>query len=63
VAGEKEIIKIYAPVAGFYPLIVTTLLPLSSFVWTDALGAKIPGAKNNKFFKEQTGKSIFLFIP
>jgi len=58
--GKTDILKIYAPVSGSgYNVITTAMAPLSSFVWTDGLGAKINGAKNNKFFKEQTGQSHF----
>jgi len=39
--------------------ITTTMYPLSSFVWTDGLNVKILGSKNDRFYKEQTGKGTF----
>ncbi|MBV9962577.1 MAG: hypothetical protein JO072_10050 [Parafilimonas sp.] len=60
VAGKTEILKIYAPVEGSgYNALVTSMFPLSSFLWTDGLGAKLSGAKNNRFFKQSTGQSNF----
>ena len=58
-SGSTEILKIFAPVTGQNALLTTTLNPLNSFVWTDGLGKRIGGAKNNAFFNEQTGTSIF----
>lgn len=61
-AGKKEIIKIFADVPetgiGGNP-IITNMYPLNSFVWTDGLGALIPGSKNIQFFKQDTGQSTF----
>jgi len=61
-AGQKEVLSVYAKTPtigqGNNP-IVTTMYPLSSFVWTDGLGAKIAGSKNDKFYKEQTGQAAF----
>ena len=62
-AGQKEILTVYAKTptigSGNNP-ITTTMYPLSSFVWTDGLGVKIPGSKNDRFYKEQTGQSTFM---
>jgi hypothetical protein len=61
-AGEKEILKIYADTPEIGKPgnpIVTNMYPLSSFVWTDGLGIKIPGNKNVLFFKSETGMSVY----
>ncbi|HEX5153292.1 MAG TPA: hypothetical protein VFW07_17700 [Parafilimonas sp.] len=62
IAGQKEVLTVYAKTPtigqGNNP-IVTTMYPLSSFVWKDGLGAKIIGSKNERFYKEQTGQATF----
>jgi len=57
-AGKTEILKIFAQATGPKG-IITRLSPLASFKWKDGLGVLIPGAKNSKFFKEDSGKSVF----
>jgi hypothetical protein len=61
-AGAKEYLNIFAqtPYIGKpgNP-IITNMYPLSSFVWTDGLGKKIPGDKNVFFFKNETGQSTY----
>jgi len=62
VAGEKEILKIYADTPAIGKPgnpIITNMYPLSSFVWLDGLGVKIPGNKNVSFFKNETGISVY----
>jgi hypothetical protein len=60
--GQKDVLVVYAKTPtigqGNNP-ITTTMYPLSSFVWTDGLGVKISGSKNDRFYKEQTGKGTF----
>jgi hypothetical protein len=61
-AGSRQILNVYAktPTIGSgINQIITTVNPLSSFVWTDGLGVKIPGSKNNQYYKEQTGQVSF----
>jgi hypothetical protein len=62
VPGTKEYLNIFAqtPYIGKpgNP-IITNMYPLSSFVWTDGLGKKIPGDKNVLFFKSETGQSTY----
>jgi len=61
-AGKKEILTIYAntPHIGSpaNPVIVY-MSPLSALTWTDGTGAKIPGGKNNLYFKGEIGKSVY----
>ena len=57
-AGKTEILKIFGKATGPKG-IFTNLFPLSSLKWKDGLGVLIPGAKNGKFFKEDTGQSVF----
>jgi len=60
--GEKEILKIYAETPEIGKPgnpIVTNMYPLSSFVWNDGLGVKMPGDKNLSFFKNETGLSVY----
>jgi hypothetical protein len=62
VAGETEILKIYAktPYLGKKGnTIFTIMYPLSSLVWVDGLGAKMGGDKNAMFFKEETGDATY----
>ena len=59
-AGATDILKIFAPVKSTgFNLITTTMSPLNSMVWTDDLGVKITGVKNDRFFKQQTGQSNY----
>ena len=59
IAGNTEMLSVYAPVSGFYDVVVTTMAPLSSFTWKDDFGITLPGTKNIKFYKVQTGQSTF----
>ena len=62
VAGETEILKIYAKTPQLNKkgnTIFTIMYPLSSLVWVDGLGTKIPGDKNAMFFKEETGDATY----
>jgi hypothetical protein len=56
--GKTEILKIFAQATGPKG-IITRLSPLASFKWKDGLGVLIAGTKNGKFFKEDTGQSVF----
>lgn len=58
-AGTTELLHVYAPITGFYPVIITTMSPLSSLSWKDGLGVKLPGYKNEKFYKVPPGQSNF----
>jgi hypothetical protein len=58
-AGKSEVLHIFAPVSGFYPVIITTMSPLSSLVWVDGLDKKLYGGKNNRFYKVPPGQSNF----
>ena len=57
--GSTDFFRIFAPVEGFYDIVVTTMQPLNSFIWRDGLNAGIAGGKNDKYFKEQTGQASF----
>lgn len=59
IAGKTEVLNVYAPVSGFYDVVVTTMAPLSSFTWKDDFGVTLPGVKNIKFYKTQTGQATF----
>jgi len=59
IAGTTETLKIYAPVKGFYDIVVTSMSPLTALTWKDDFGKIIPGSKNDKFYKEQPGASNF----
>ncbi|HEX5154067.1 MAG TPA: hypothetical protein VFW07_21620 [Parafilimonas sp.] len=62
IAGGKEILKIYADTPEIGKPgnpIITNMYPLSSFVWKDGLGVKIPGDKNLLYFKSKTGQSVY----
>jgi len=60
IAGQTEVLKIYAHVVGSgYNTLVTTMSPLNSLIWTDGLRMKLTGAKNNRFFKQPSGQSNF----
>jgi len=62
IAGEKEILKIYADTPEIGKPgnpIITNMYPLSSFIWKDGLGVKIPGDKNLLYFKSKTGQSVY----
>ncbi len=58
-AGTAELLHVYAPVTGFYPVIITTMSPLASFTWNDGLGAQLSGNKNKRFYKVPPGQSNF----
>ena len=57
-AGNTELLKIFAPVFGANDLILTSM-SADNFRWIDDLGVVIPGPKNSKFYKEQTGQAVF----
>ena len=58
--GKTEVIKIYRYLSQQYNTdILTQLLPLSSFVWTDGLGKLINGKLNAKYYKDQSGQSVY----
>ena len=59
IAGKTETLKVYAPVQGFYDIVITSMSPAAAFTWKDGFTTVIPGSKNDKFFKEQTGVSNF----
>ena len=62
VAGETEILKIYAktPQLGKKGnMIFTIMYPLSSLVWADGLGVNIQGSSNELFFKEETADATY----
>lgn len=59
IAGKTEALKVYAPVKGFYDVVVTSMSPLTALTWRDNFNTLIPGSKNDKFYKEQTGASNF----
>jgi hypothetical protein len=62
VAGETEILKIYANsphLAKKGNTIFTIIYPLKALVWADGLGANIPGSSNRLFFKEETGDATY----
>ena len=58
IAGNTEVLKIFAPVFGANDLILTSM-SADNFRWIDDLGVVIPGPKNSKFYKEQTGQAVF----
>ncbi|MBS1747334.1 MAG: hypothetical protein JST21_14290 [Bacteroidetes bacterium] len=58
-AGETELLHVFADVSGFYPVIITTMSPLSSLSWNDGLGKQLRGTKNLKFYKVPPGQSNF----
>ncbi len=60
IAGQKEVLKIYADVP-YHDLrhIYTTMQPLSSFVWTDGVGKQIGGKLNAVYYKEETGEASY----
>lgn len=60
-AGDTEILKIYAPVSGTLVSLISTMNPYNTLVWKDALGTKLNGRQNDKFFKELTNFSSFYY--
>ena len=60
-AGDTEILKIYAPVSGTLVSLISTMNPYNALVWKDALGTKINGQQNDRFFKEITNFSSFYY--
>ncbi|WP_143075854.1 hypothetical protein [Parafilimonas terrae] len=60
-AGDTETLKIYAPVSGTLVSLISTMNPYKALVWKDALGTKINGQQNDRFFKEITNFSSFYY--